>query len=70
MELVKLRASLMNGWAYCIDLHTKDARANAWNRLAVTFRPAVAATSPQTLPWLPPDALGRIRPVAAIGSST
>ena len=27
IELVKLRASLMNGCAYCVDLHTKDARA-------------------------------------------
>ena len=27
LELVKLRASQMNGCAYCIDLHTKDARA-------------------------------------------
>jgi AhpD family alkylhydroperoxidase len=27
VELVKLRASLMNGCAYCVDLHTKDARA-------------------------------------------
>jgi AhpD family alkylhydroperoxidase len=27
LELVKLRASLMNGCAYCVDLHTKDARA-------------------------------------------
>jgi AhpD family alkylhydroperoxidase len=26
-ELVKLRASQMNGCAYCIDMHTKDARA-------------------------------------------
>ena len=26
-ELVKLRASLLNGCAYCIDMHTKDARA-------------------------------------------
>lgn len=25
--LVKLRASLLNGCAYCIDMHTKDARA-------------------------------------------
>src|SRR5687767_15058564 len=25
-ELVKLRASQMNGCAYCIDMHTKDAR--------------------------------------------
>ncbi len=27
VELVKLRASLINGCAYCIDMHTKDARA-------------------------------------------
>ena len=26
LELVKLRASFMNGCAYCIDMHTKDAR--------------------------------------------
>jgi AhpD family alkylhydroperoxidase len=26
LELVRLRASLMNGCAYCIDMHTKDAR--------------------------------------------
>jgi AhpD family alkylhydroperoxidase len=27
LELVKLRASFMNGCAYCIDMHTKDAIA-------------------------------------------
>src|ERR671913_1708371 len=27
LELVKLRASYINGCAYCVDLHTKDARA-------------------------------------------
>ncbi|HEV2327143.1 MAG TPA: carboxymuconolactone decarboxylase family protein [Terracidiphilus sp.] len=27
LELVKVRASQMNGCAYCIDMHTKDARA-------------------------------------------
>lgn len=26
-DLVKLRASLLNGCAYCIDMHSKDARA-------------------------------------------
>ena len=26
-ELVKIRASQMNGCAYCLDMHTKDARA-------------------------------------------
>jgi len=28
LELVKLRASQINGCAYCIDMHTKDARAD------------------------------------------
>lgn len=28
LELVKLRASMMNGCAYCVDMHSKDARAN------------------------------------------
>src|SRR6266446_2646579 len=27
-ELVKIRASQMNGCAYCIDMHSKDARAH------------------------------------------
>ena len=27
VELVKIRASQMNGCAYCIDMHTKDARS-------------------------------------------
>lgn len=27
LELVKLRASQLNGCAYCLDLHSKDARA-------------------------------------------
>jgi len=27
LELIKTRASQMNGCAYCIDMHTKDARA-------------------------------------------
>jgi AhpD family alkylhydroperoxidase len=26
LELVKVRASMINGCAYCIDMHTKDAR--------------------------------------------
>ncbi len=28
VELVKLRASQLNGCAYCIDMHTKDARSH------------------------------------------
>ena len=27
LDLIKIRASQMNGCAYCIDMHTKDARA-------------------------------------------
>jgi len=27
LELVKLRASLINGCAYCVDMHTKVARS-------------------------------------------
>jgi len=27
-DLVKVRASQLNGCAYCIDMHTRDARAN------------------------------------------
>ncbi|MGH3272390.1 MAG: carboxymuconolactone decarboxylase family protein, partial [Trebonia sp.] len=26
-ELIRVRASQLNGCAYCIDMHTKDARA-------------------------------------------
>ncbi len=29
LELVRLRASQINGCAFCIDMHTKDARARA-----------------------------------------
>jgi AhpD family alkylhydroperoxidase len=28
LELVKLRASQINGCAYCLDLHTRDARTH------------------------------------------
>src|SRR3546814_4725887 len=28
LELVKTRASQINGCAYCIDMHTKDARSS------------------------------------------
>src|SRR5258705_6852306 len=28
LELVKMRASQINGCAYCIDMHSKDARAH------------------------------------------
>ena len=28
MELVKIRASQINGCAYCLDMHSRDARRN------------------------------------------
>jgi AhpD family alkylhydroperoxidase len=28
LELIKIRASQINGCSYCIDMHTKDARAH------------------------------------------
>lgn len=28
LELIKLRASMLNGCAYCVDMHSKDARAS------------------------------------------
>jgi AhpD family alkylhydroperoxidase len=32
VELIRLRASLINGCAYCIDLHTADARKGGRGR--------------------------------------
>ncbi len=63
LELVKTRASQINGCAYCIDMHTKDARArgeseqrlyalNAWREtpfFADRERAALAWTEAVTL---------------------
>ena len=63
LDLVKLRASYLNGCAYCIDMHTKDARArgeteqrlyavSVWRETPYfTARgpPAFSATLPPTL---------------------
>ena len=62
-ELVKIRASQINGCAYCLDMHTKDARAageteeriyllNAWRESALYSdreRAALAWTEALTL---------------------
>ena len=56
LELVKIRASQINGCAYCIDMHTKDARVlgeteqriyalNAW-RETPFFTPRERAARP------------------------
>lgn len=63
LELVKTRASQLNGCAYCIDMHTKDARAageteqrlyalNAWRETPLFSdreRAALAMTEALTL---------------------
>src|ERR1700689_2697032 len=54
IELVKMRASQINGCAYCIDMHSKDARAageseqrlyalNAWRETPFFTAPGQAA---------------------------
>ena len=64
LELVKIRASQINGCAYCIDMHTKDARVlgeteqriyalNAW-RETPFFTPRERAA----LSWTGPDVRG------------
>ena len=32
LELVRMRASQINGCAYCLDMHSKDARADGEDR--------------------------------------
>ena len=32
LELIKLRASQINGCAYCVDMHSKDARTGGAGR--------------------------------------
>ncbi len=44
LELVKTRASQINGCAYCIDMHTKDARALGESEQRLYALPAWRAT--------------------------
>src|SRR5271165_5887983 len=39
-ELVRIRASQLNGCAYCIDMHTKDARATGETEQRIYALPA------------------------------
>lgn len=39
-ELVRIRASQLNGCAYCIDMHTKDARAGGETEQRIYALPA------------------------------
>jgi AhpD family alkylhydroperoxidase len=43
-ELVRIRASQLNGCAYCIDMHTKDARAAGETEQRIYALPAWAET--------------------------
>jgi AhpD family alkylhydroperoxidase len=44
-ELVRIRASQLNGCAYCIDMHTKDARAKGETEQRLYALPAWRETS-------------------------
>ena len=43
-ELIRIRASQLNGCAYCIDMHTKDARAIGESEQRIYGLPAWAET--------------------------
>lgn len=43
-ELVRIRASQLNGCAYCVDMHTKDARAIGETEQRIYTLPAWAET--------------------------
>ena len=45
MELVKMRASQMNGCAYCLDMHSRDARAAGETEQRLYLLPAWRETS-------------------------
>lgn len=45
LELVKIRASQLNGCAFCLDMHTKDARARGETEQRIYTLPAWHETS-------------------------
>src|SRR6188768_187410 len=44
IDLVRMRASQLNGCAYCLDMHTKDARAGGETEQRLYALPAWRAT--------------------------
>jgi AhpD family alkylhydroperoxidase len=44
LDLIRIRASQLNGCAYCIDMHTKDARARGETEQRLYALPAWRAT--------------------------
>ena len=63
-ELVRIRASQLNGCAYCVDMHTKDARAigeteqrlyaleDVWRETPFTAASARRTSFTETVTWL------------------
>ena len=57
LHLIKLRASQINGCAYCVDMHTREARRDGlseqWINLIVTWResPLYDARERAVLAW-------------------
>lgn len=57
IHLIKIRASILNGCAYCLDMHVKDARqeglADQWIALIPTWREAAvfSAAERAVLAW-------------------
>src|SRR6478752_7673696 len=49
LELVKLRASQLNGCAHCIDMHTKELRADR-ERAALAWTEAVTLLADSQVP--------------------
>lgn len=45
LELVKMRASQINGCAYCLDMHSKDARASGETEQRLYLLPAWRETT-------------------------
>ena len=68
LHLIKLRASQINGCAFCIDMHWKDLRAigepehrlyglDAWRDAGRTLEPLLHEPAPEVPPHITPKAV-------------
>jgi len=57
-ELIRIRASQLNGCAYCIDMHTRDARAIGETEQRIYGLAAWRETPYFTSPSTPGNAIG------------
>ena len=48
-ELIRIRASQLNGCAYCVDMHTKDARASETHVPAAAYAAVAEQYSPDEI---------------------